>query len=170
MLEALSSNATTDPEVGDAGILANHGPADLIVELDDQSSVLLPLMIRHHELKEKFAGRGTTGTGVDIHDPGDLSRPDQDERGARRAPTSTRWKREGPRMGPERLDEKRRTPRGKRRIILSSRSRVALAEQLVDAAEKRALSQLRAGAEALGGLDRTHAGVVRGRRPSAGSR
>ncbi|HTW41451.1 MAG TPA: hypothetical protein VMD79_03980 [Solirubrobacteraceae bacterium] len=132
--EALAAILRRIPDGWGRWISCDRGWYALIVELDGQLSALLPSYVLH-QAKEKFGGlRYYWESGEEIHDPGDPEPSTPGREGHEEA--WARWSREHDAWS-ERLDRYLQTPEGKRRTA-DLESRVALAERLVDAAEKRA--------------------------------
>lgn len=132
--EALAAMLRRIPDGWGRWISCDRGWYALIVELDGQLSALLPNYVIH-QVKEKFGGlRYYWEPGEVIHDPGDPEPSTPGREGSEE--TWAGWSREHDAWS-ERLDRYLHTPEGKRRTA-DLDSRVALAQKLVEAAEKRA--------------------------------
>ncbi len=132
--EALVAILRRIPDEWGRWISCGSGWYPLIAELDEQLRALLPNYVIH-QVKEKFGGlRYYWAAEQDIHDPHDAEPPAPEKEASEEA--WTRWRHEHEAWS-DRLDRYLRTPEGKRRTADLER-RIALAEKLVDAAEKRA--------------------------------
>ncbi len=132
--EALAAMLRRIPDGCGRSISCDSGWYSLIVELDEQLRALLPNYVIH-QIKEKCGGlRYYWESGEDIHDPNDAEPPTPGRDGSEEA--WTQWRREHEAWW-DRLDRYLQTSEGKRRTADLER-RIALAEKLVDTAEKRA--------------------------------
>lgn len=132
--EALAAMLRRIPDGWGRWVACDSGWYSLIVELDEQLRALLPNYVIH-QIKEKYGGlRYYWEAGEDIQDPHNSVPWTPGRDGSEEA--WARWRREYEAWC-DRLDRYLQTPAGKRRTANLER-RVALAEKLVDAAEKRA--------------------------------
>jgi hypothetical protein len=132
--EALAAMLRRIPDGWGRWISCDCGWYSLIVELDEQLRALLPNYVIH-QVKEKYGGlRYYWEAGEHVDDPHDGEPPTPGRDGSEEA--WVQWGRDYAAWS-DRLDLYMQTPEGKRRTAALER-RVALAEELVDAAEKRA--------------------------------
>jgi hypothetical protein len=132
--EALTAMLRRIPDGWGRWISCDRGWYALIVELDEQLRALLP-NYAINQVKEKYGGlRYYWEAGEDIRDPDDPEPPTPRQDSSEEI--WDRWRREFEAWH-DRLDQYLQTPDGERRTADLER-RIALAAQLVDAAEKRA--------------------------------